>query len=159
MESYVQSSSSNPVYFLVRQEPLQPQNIHPKRKHALCLQAERTPVGPDTMVDLARGFRFLKCVNTCPTLLTKMKIFHFGLARILDGSELLALQGFEPATLNLAYPGVSYSSLCSIAGNAICIPQLGYGVGRHSHIPPHPARPPPHTQQLQDMHSIKKINQ
>ena len=51
------------------------------------------------------------------------KFYNFHKQRILHAAEILAVQGLNPADLELE--GFNYGELCKLAGNGIFVPQLG----------------------------------
>ena len=78
-------------------------------------------------VDTARGFSRIT-VNRHGHILavtTHAKIFDCDYQRLLHAAELLAIQGFDPSKVCFQVEGANYSSLIRLAGNGVCIAQLG----------------------------------
>ena len=58
-----------------------------------------------------------------PAMVCTQKWFHFGRNEVLNAAVLLAVQGFDPSQLN--FTNSSYEKIARLAGNGICVPQLG----------------------------------
>ena len=83
------------------------------------LQAKSKAAGTSSselLVDVGRGINRVRAVECISCLITSMRIFHFGLGRLLTGPELLAIQGFDPSHLSFRVPGLTYTLLNRLAG-------------------------------------------
>ena len=65
---------------------------------------------------MARGWGRLRCQHDrhLDTLVTSVKLYHFASDRVLPAQVLLALQGFDPATL--IFGDLTYYQVATLAG-------------------------------------------
>ena len=91
----------------------------------ICEDLGIDPARENRLIDVARGWTFLALAKdtAIPAMVCTQKWFHCGRNEVLNAAVLLAVQGFDPTQLN--FTNSSYEKISRLAGNGICVPQLG----------------------------------